>query len=166
MACWTSYQYSSTSVENESDVRRESNLAAKLEGYEVVRTSFDYGRCCNASSRCSWCRRRLETTAQRLHDSCTMTNQNQAEGQQQQQFPTSLEGIVTQITSSTSPAALADLLRAFSNNREGERELILASSLPGGQEPLELLDVKKDTVGWAFILYVYSFLGVFVSYRF
>ncbi len=95
-----------------------------------------------------------------------MTNQNQAEGQQQQQFPTSLEGIVTQITSSTSPAALADLLRAFSNNREGERELILASSLPGGQEPLELLDVKKDTVGWAFILYVYSFLGVFVSYRF
>ncbi|KLO09452.1 hypothetical protein SCHPADRAFT_907731 [Schizopora paradoxa] len=77
---------------------------------------------------------------------------NQAQPENQQQLPTSLDGIVALITSSTSPVALAEQLREFSKNRDGEQELILASSLPGGQEPLEILDVKNHTVGWAFIL--------------
>ena len=86
-----------------------------------------------------------------------MANQNQAEGHQQH-LPPTLEGIVAEIASNEKPAVLAEQLRTFSNNRDAERELILASLLPGGKEPLELLDVTKHTVGWAFILYVHFFV--------
>ncbi|KXN85814.1 COP9 signalosome complex subunit 3 [Leucoagaricus sp. SymC.cos] len=62
-----------------------------------------------------------------------------------------LDTLIAQITSSTNPRQLNELLRNIQNDT---REVILASTLSNGQDPLGMLDVRVDSLGVLFILYV------------
>jgi COP9 signalosome complex subunit 3 len=65
----------------------------------------------------------------------------------------SLESLIQHITApGANPASLAHTLRTFAPLEV--REVILASLLPGPQDPLALLDPSVNTVGLLFILYV------------
>jgi hypothetical protein len=67
--------------------------------------------------------------------------------------PVSLETIIQQITTPTvALSSLAHTLRTFAPAEI--RETILASILPGGQDPLELLDPSVNTLGLLYLLYV------------
>jgi hypothetical protein len=67
--------------------------------------------------------------------------------------PVSLETIIQQITTPTvALSSLAHTLRTFAP--ADIRETILASILPGGQDPLELLDPSVNTLGLLYLLYV------------
>jgi len=61
-----------------------------------------------------------------------------------------LESIVADITTSTSPSQLLNRLRAVVKREVGET--ILASVLPGGQDPLTVLDPQANTLGFLFLL--------------
>ncbi|KAJ3573813.1 hypothetical protein NP233_g2184 [Leucocoprinus birnbaumii] len=60
-----------------------------------------------------------------------------------------LDTIVAQITSSTNPKQLNDSLRSIPTDT---REVILASTLSSGQDPLGILDVRTNTLGVLYIL--------------
>ena len=62
-----------------------------------------------------------------------------------------LESIISEITTS-SPEVLLMSLRSFVNRDVGET--ILASLLPGGLDPLTVLDAHVNTLGYLFILFV------------
>lgn len=69
---------------------------------------------------------------------------------QHQHVTPSLETLVLDITQSNSPSALNQRLKAFGVRET--REPILASLLPGGQDPLSLLDVHRNTLGYLYLL--------------
>jgi len=60
-----------------------------------------------------------------------------------------LDTLITQITSSDNPLELNKYLRGIPNDT---REIILASTLSSGQDPLGILDVKVNTLGVLYIL--------------
>jgi COP9 signalosome complex subunit 3 len=60
-----------------------------------------------------------------------------------------LDTIIAQITSSNSARQLNDFLR---NIPTDTREVILASTLSSGQDPLTILDVRVNTLGVLYIL--------------
>jgi len=64
-----------------------------------------------------------------------------------------LENLITDITTSTSNRNLLSILKT--NAKRGESgDMILASSLPGGQDPLTILDAHANTLGYLFVLCV------------
>lgn len=68
----------------------------------------------------------------------------------------SIEAVMGEISTASTSQNLTDSLRTFSHNREPTREAILANFLPNGQDPLEMLDMTRDTVGFFFLLCVVS----------
>lgn len=62
----------------------------------------------------------------------------------------SLGSIVTTITSASSPSQLNQYLRSCAS--KDVREVLLASILPGSQDPLTLLNVRDHTLGMLYIL--------------
>jgi COP9 signalosome complex subunit 3 len=66
----------------------------------------------------------------------------------------SLDRVLTEITSANNIPALNQALRTFAT--KDVRESILSRLLPGGQDPLTILDIQRDTLGVLFILYVTS----------
>ncbi|KAF5349126.1 hypothetical protein D9756_009493 [Leucocoprinus leucothites] len=60
-----------------------------------------------------------------------------------------LDTLIAQITSSNNPRQLNDFLRNIPNDT---REVILASTLSSGQDPLGILDVRANTLGVLYIL--------------
>ncbi|KAG1765979.1 hypothetical protein EV702DRAFT_1151036 [Suillus placidus] len=62
----------------------------------------------------------------------------------------SLGSIVTTITSASSPSQLNQYLRSCAS--KDVREVLLASILPGNQDPLTLLNVRDHTLGMLYIL--------------
>jgi hypothetical protein len=71
----------------------------------------------------------------------------------------SLDGIVQQITTTTNFNTLLQTLRTALPKEA--RDVILASSLSSGQDPLSVLDVRENTLGVLYILCVYLFLIVY-----
>ncbi|KAG5641555.1 hypothetical protein DXG03_004782 [Asterophora parasitica] len=67
-----------------------------------------------------------------------------------QSAPESLDSILTQITTSTKPATLNQILRNALPKES--RDTILASALGSGQDPLSVLDVRENTLGVLYIL--------------
>lgn len=61
-----------------------------------------------------------------------------------------LDSIVTSITTVTSITALAHTLR--NSIPKEARDVILSSSMSGGQDPLSVLDFRANTLGVLFIL--------------
>ena len=70
--------------------------------------------------------------------------------------PTTLEGVLTAITTNQDHTALVSTLRSVGNDDIERREGLFASFLPGGQDPLLALDARRNTVGILFLLYVRS----------
>ncbi|KDQ60436.1 hypothetical protein JAAARDRAFT_32856 [Jaapia argillacea MUCL 33604] len=68
----------------------------------------------------------------------------------QQQAPLSLDTLISEITSPTSFPALAHLLKSFAP--KDVRDVILGSTLSGGGDPLDVLDVVSNTLGVLWIL--------------
>jgi hypothetical protein len=66
-----------------------------------------------------------------------------------------LESVIADITTSISPEELLTSLRSLVKLDVGES--ILASALPGGQDPLTVLDTHANTLGYLFILFVEYF---------
>lgn len=66
-----------------------------------------------------------------------------------------LEAVVADITTTTSSQHLLTSLRSLIKRDVGET--ILASLMPGGQDPLSVLDTHVNTLGYLFILYVRYF---------
>ena len=62
----------------------------------------------------------------------------------------SLDNILTQITTCNNLAALNHTLKHFAS--KDVRDTILASTLSGGQDPLSVLDVVRNTLGVLYIL--------------
>lgn len=60
-----------------------------------------------------------------------------------------LDTLIAQITSSNSPRELNNYLRNIPNDT---REVVLASTLSSGQDPLGILDVRVNTLGVLYIL--------------
>ena len=65
-----------------------------------------------------------------------------------------LESIIADITTSTSSQLLLPSLLSFAKHDVGET--ILASFLPGGLDPLTVLDAHVNTLGYLFVLFVAS----------
>ncbi|KAF8636861.1 hypothetical protein AX17_003204 [Amanita inopinata Kibby_2008] len=65
-------------------------------------------------------------------------------------YSPTLDTVLNQITTATSAVALAHALRA--NLPKDSRDAILSAVLPGGQDPLEALDVSRNTLGVLWIL--------------
>jgi len=61
-----------------------------------------------------------------------------------------LESVITEITTATSPKSLLVSLRNFAKRDIGDA--ILASTLGGGQDPLSILDPYVNTMGYLYIL--------------
>jgi hypothetical protein len=64
--------------------------------------------------------------------------------------PVDLESVINDITTSTSPQLLLASLRSLVKRDVGDA--ILASVMPGGQDPLSVLDTHANTLGYLFIL--------------
>ena len=64
--------------------------------------------------------------------------------------PMSLDTILNQITTSNNPAALNHTLRNAIPKES--RDTILASALPGAQDPLSVLDMRQNTIGVLYIM--------------
>ncbi len=65
--------------------------------------------------------------------------------------PISLEHLVQYLaTTGQTQEDLNQTLRTFSTKET--REVILASKLPSGQDPLEILDAQNNTLGYLYIL--------------
>lgn len=62
----------------------------------------------------------------------------------------SLDRVLTEITSTSNIHTLNQALRSFAP--KDVRESVLSSLLPGGQDPLNSLDIQRDTLGVLFIL--------------
>lgn len=62
----------------------------------------------------------------------------------------SLDGLLMQITSINDPEALDKTLRTFAPKEV--RETILGSLLPDGADPLQVLDVRRNTLGILYLL--------------
>lgn len=71
----------------------------------------------------------------------------------------SIDGLVQQITTSNNLEALAHTLRSPAASAKDVREFILASPLSSGQDPLTVLDLRNNTLGVLYILYVASFFN-------
>ena len=72
----------------------------------------------------------------------------------------SLDSIIQQITTSNNIRTLDQTLR---NSLPKEaRETILASMLPGGQDPLAILDPRVNTLGFLYILCALTYC--FINY--
>jgi COP9 signalosome complex subunit 3 len=71
-----------------------------------------------------------------------------------------LETLIARIISSPSPRTLNDYLRSIPADT---REVILASTLPSGQDPLNVLDVRANTLGVVYILYALLRCDAFLS---
>lgn len=69
----------------------------------------------------------------------------------------SIDGLVQQITASNNIEALGHTLRTPGGSGKDVREFILASPLSSGQDPLSVLDLRNNTLGVLYILYVASF---------
>ena len=67
----------------------------------------------------------------------------------------SLDAIINQITTATNPMALNYTFRTAIPKES--RDTILASALAGGQDPLGVLDMRQNTLGVLYIMYVLSF---------
>ena len=63
----------------------------------------------------------------------------------------SIDRVLTEITSTNNISALNQTLRGFTP--KDARESILSSLLPGGQDPLGVLDIQRNTLGILYILY-------------
>ena len=63
----------------------------------------------------------------------------------------SLGDVLTRITSESNPQSLNAYLKTFAP--KDVRETILASILPGSQDPLSVLDPQHNTLGCLYILY-------------
>jgi hypothetical protein len=70
----------------------------------------------------------------------------------------SLGSIVATINSTSNPSQLNQYLRSCAS--KDVREVLLASILPGNQDPLTLLNVRDHTLGILYILWV-SLIGMF-----
>ena len=87
-------------------------------------------------------------------------SQSQAPTQSQTQAPTpptssteyniSLINVITAITTADSPSQLNHQLKTFAPKEV--RDVILASLLPDGQDPLSVLDIQANTLGILHIL--------------
>ena len=62
----------------------------------------------------------------------------------------SLDNIITAITTAVSPSQLNQQLKAFAP--KDVRDVILASLLPDGQDPLSVLNIQANTLGILHIL--------------
>ncbi|KAI8996251.1 hypothetical protein BD414DRAFT_477249 [Trametes punicea] len=62
----------------------------------------------------------------------------------------SLDDVLSQITTSSSPSSLNQYLRSFAPKES--RDTILASTLSSGQDPLTVLDTRTNTLGILYIL--------------
>ena len=72
-----------------------------------------------------------------------------------------LESIVADITTSTSSQLLLTSLRSFVKRDVGEA--ILASLLPVALDPLTVLDMHVNTLGYLFILFVEIYLFILLN---
>ncbi|KAI6142682.1 hypothetical protein BKA82DRAFT_738486 [Pisolithus tinctorius] len=64
----------------------------------------------------------------------------------------SLMNVITLITTATSPPHLSQYLKNFAPKEV--REVVLASMLPEGQDPLAILDIQANTLGNLYILFM------------
>lgn len=62
----------------------------------------------------------------------------------------SLHNVIAAITTATSPSQLNHNLKTFAPKEV--REVIFASFLPDGQDPLSVLDIQANTLGILYIL--------------
>ncbi|KIJ63825.1 hypothetical protein HYDPIDRAFT_155393 [Hydnomerulius pinastri MD-312] len=62
----------------------------------------------------------------------------------------SLDNVISIITTATSPSQLSSQLKSFAP--KDVREVVLASLLPDGQDPLTVLDMQANTLGIIYIL--------------
>ncbi len=67
--------------------------------------------------------------------------------------PTSLDDVLQQLTTSTNINSLHHYLKSFAPKES--RDIILASTLSSGQDPLSVLDPQRNTLGFLYILYVH-----------
>lgn len=76
--------------------------------------------------------------------------------------PVSLTEVIQQVAaSSVNHNSVAQILRTFAPTEV--REIVLASLLPGPQDPLALLDIRAHTLLLLFILYVFGALSFSLS---
>ena len=64
---------------------------------------------------------------------------------------TTIEAVVNEIKESTDDAKLNESLKNIGGTPD-MRELLLASMLSSGQDPLELLHIQDNTLGYLYIL--------------
>ena len=62
-----------------------------------------------------------------------------------------LASIITRVTEPYNPRQVVASLNAMAKRDEGEAHL--KGSLPGGEDPLQILNVQTATLPWLFILY-------------
>lgn len=72
-----------------------------------------------------------------------------------------LETLIARITSTQNPRQLNEYFRSIPTDT---REVILASTLSSGQDPLNILDVRNNTLGILYILYVIILAYFFVFF--
>lgn len=65
----------------------------------------------------------------------------------------SLDDVLHQLTTSTNLNNLHHYLKSFAPKES--RDIILASTLSSGQDPLSVLDPQRNTLGYLYILYVH-----------
>ena len=66
----------------------------------------------------------------------------------------SLDDVLNRITTSDNLSSLNGFLKSFTPKES--RETILSSTLGSGQDPLDVLDPQRNTLGYLYILYVLS----------